>query len=238
MKCVCGKEYKIKKSYLNHLDTCKYSNASLERMYLLGYMIHEVNGNLFRPTIAKAKKLMKNDNLTKDNAMDKALQNNIYEYRKTLWDILEVFEHMLLPSEYRRYVRWAFKTYKGDVFLMSLRNILGNTKVIYRFNMEYNASVIKTRIDSSLIYIHEHGEFANDYDFADAVAIGDISLYYILFNTWLAEKWFGRLDLDLQNELAPNIEIVSNLIIDRVNGNEFEELQKLADTLTPTIYEI
>jgi len=104
--------------------------------------------------------------------------------------------------------------------------------------MEYNAKTIKNRIDSSIIYIHEYGTFQNDYDFADAIATGDISLYYVLFNTWLAETWFGRVDLDLQNELAPNIEIVSKLIIDRVNHEEFEELQTLADSDTPVIVEI
>ena len=104
--------------------------------------------------------------------------------------------------------------------------------------MEYNATTIKNRINSSILYIHEYGEFMNDYDFADAVAIGDISLYYILFNTWLAETWFGQLDLDLQNELTPNVETVSQLIIDRVNHKEFDELQALADSVTPIIHRI
>lgn len=235
--CNCGKEYKTEKPYLKHIDTCDYAESSMDKMYLLGFMINEQKPLLFRPSIASTKKVMKAKGLNKDEAFDEALKENIYKFRKSLWDVMYVFEHTLLPSEYRLYVKWVFKTYP-DIFLESMRNVLGSTKTLYRFNMEYNAKTIKDRIDSSIIYIHEYGDFANDYDFADAVATGDISLYYILFNTWLAESWFGGLDSDLQSELTPNIEIVSKLILDRVNHKEFEELQKLSDTVTPTIHEI
>ncbi len=235
--CNCGKVYKTEKPYLKHIDECPYSECTEYKMYLLGFMIQEQKPLLFRPSIASTKKVMKAKGLNKDEAFDEALKDNIYKFRKSLWDIIYVFEHTLLPSEYRLYIKWVFKTYP-DVFLESMRNVLGSTKTIYRFNMEYNAKTIKNRIDSSIIYIHEYGEFMNDYDFADAVATGDISLYYILFNTWLAETWFGRLDKDLQSELAPNIEIVSKLIIDRVNHKEFEELQTLSDSATPIIHEI
>jgi hypothetical protein len=204
---------------------------------MIGLMIHEKKPLLFRPSITSSKKLMKSMNITKEEAIAEALKANIYKFRRSLWDIIEIFEHTLLPSEYRLYIGWAIDTYP-DIFLESLRNVIGSTKTIFRFNMEYNANTIKTRIESSIIYIHEYGEFQNDYDFADAIATGDISLYYVLFNTWLAETWFGRIDLDLQNELAPNIEIVSKLIIDRVNHKEFEELQKIADSDTPVIIEI
>ena len=235
--CTCGKDYKLEKPYLKHLDICEYSEASLQKMYMIGLMINEKKPLLFRPSIASTKKLMKSMKLSKDEAMSEALKLNIYKFRKSLWNIIKVFEHTLLPSEYRLYISWVFDTYP-DIFLESLRNVIGSTKTIYRFNMEYNAKMIKGRIDSSLVYIHEYGEFQNDYDFADAIATGDISLYYVLFNTWLAETWFGRIDLDLQNELTPNIDIVSKLIIERVNHKEFEELQLLADSDTPTIMEI
>lgn len=235
--CNCGKEYKTEKPYLKHIDECNYSDASLEKMYLLGFMINEQKPLLFRPSIASAKKLMKSEGMNKDEAMEEALKNNILKFRKSLWDLIYVFEHTLLPSEYRLYIKWVFKTYP-DIFLESMRNVIGSTKTLYRFNMEYNAKTIANRINSSIVYIHEYGDFMNDYDFADAVATGDISLYYILFNTWLAENWFGRLDADLQAELTPNIETVSKLIIDRVNQKEFTELQELSDTVTPTIHEI
>jgi len=235
--CTCGKEYKTEKPYLKHIDICEYAESSLQKMYMVGLMIHEKKPLLFRPSIASAKKLMKSMELNKDEAMAEALKANVFKFRKSLWDIIEVFEHTLLPSEYRLYIHWALDTYP-DIFLESLRNVLGSTKTIFRFNMEYNAKTIKGRIESSIIYIHEYGEFQNDYDFADAIATGDISLYYVLFNTWLAETWFGRVDSDLQNELTPNIEVVSKLIIDRVNHKEFEELQALADSDTPTIIEI
>jgi len=236
-ECTCGKTYKTKKPYLKHFNNCDYANKSIERMYSLGYMIHEAKPLLFRPSISTAKKLMKSNNLNKDEALIEAQKQSIYEYRRSLWDILVVFEHTLLPSEYRLYIKWAIKTYP-NIFLESLRNVLGSTKILYRFNMEYNATTIKNRINSSILYIHEYGEFINDYDFADAVAIGDISLYYIMFNTWLAETWFGQLDLDLQNELTPNVETVLQLIIDRVNHKEFDELQALADSVTPIIHRI
>lgn len=235
--CTCGKEYKTEKPYKKHIDTCKYADSSLQTMYMLGLMIHEQKPLLFRPSIASAKKLMKAMELNKDDAMAEALKANIFKFRKSLWDLIEVFECTLLPSEYRLYIKWALKTYP-DIFLESMRNVLGSTKTIYRFNMEYNATTIKKRIESSILYIHEYGDFHNDYDFADAIVTGNISLYYVLFNTWLAETWFGRVDLDLQNELTPNIEIVSKLIIERVNHKEFEELQTLADSNTPTISDI
>ena len=237
MVCNCGKKYKLEKAYLKHANVCDYANSCEIKMYALGYMIHENKQLLFRPSIASVKKIMKVLELNKDAAFTEALQNNIYKFRKSLWDLIEVFESSLLPSEYRLYIKWVLTTYP-DIFLESMRNVIGSPKTIYRFNMEYNATTIKNRIDSSILYIHEYGEFANDYDFADAVAIGDISLYYILFNSYLAEIWFGQLDKDLQYELTPNIEVVSKLIIDRVSHTEFEELQTLADTITPKIHRI
>jgi len=236
-KCMCGKTYKTEKGHLKHISSCKYNNIDLKKIYRLGLIIHENNKFLFHVHFGKINKLKKEGNYTKSEAEEILLKENIFKYRKSLWDILEIWQDELLPSEYRSFTEWAFKTYK-DITLLSLKNTLGNRKVIYRFNLENTNKMIKKRIDDSLLYIHNNKTFYNDFDFVDVLITGNISMYYVLFNDWLASEWFGRLEIDLQHELEYYVSIASKIIIDRLSHDEFDELQQLANSDTPIIYEM
>jgi len=235
--CICGKSYKTEKGYLKHTVTCPYTDMNLKQVYRLGNMIHDSNKFIFHVQVGKINKYRKENNCSRDEAYDILLKENIYKYRKTLWDILEAWKEEMLPSEYREFTRWIFKTYK-DITILSLRKTLTNTKIMYRFNLENTVTMIEKRIDDSLRYIHEHNTFHNDFDFVDSIMTGDVSMYYVLFNDWLATKWFGRLDVDIQEELSDYVEIASKVIIDRVSPSEFDKLQELSNTDTPMIYEM
>ena len=200
-------------------------------------MIHDSNKFLFHVHFGKVNKYKKENDIERDEAYEILLKENIYKYRKTLWDILEAWKDELLPSEYREFTRWVFKTY-NDITLLSLRNTLSNPKIMYRFNLEHTKPMIEKRIDDSLVYIHNNHEFHNDFDFVDSIMTGDVSMYYVLFNDWLAEKWFGRLEQDIQKELTDYVEIASKVIVDRVSHTEFDELHELASSDTPKIYEM
>ncbi len=235
--CICGKSYKTEKGHLKHAVTCQYVTMNLTKVYRLGKMIHDCNKFLFHVHFGKVNKYIKENGCTREEAQNILLEQNIYKYRKTLWDILEAWKEEMLPSEYREFTKWIFKTYK-DITLLSLRNTLSNPKIMYRFNLEHTADMIEGRIDSSLLYIHKNHTFHNDFDFVDSIMTGDVSMYYVLFNDWLATKWFGRLEADIQKELTDYVEIASKVIVNRVSHTEFDELQELSNTDTPKIYEM
>lgn len=235
--CNCGKEYKLEKSFNKHLEECLYASMDLEKIYNLGYMINDVDKKLFHVSLAKIKKYSKDNNCDIDIAKKELQKDIIYKYRKSLWDILIVWKTELLASEYRHFLHWIFKTYK-DITLLSLRNTLSNTKSIYRYNLENTVAMMSKRIDDSLLFIHQHGEFSNDFEFVDSILAGNISMYYVLFNDWLAQTWFGRLDIDLQHELEEYVEIASKTVLDRLKPKEFETLQTLACNETPKIFEM
>ena len=233
--CNCGKEYKTESGFLKHNESCQYADLSLEKIYMLGYMIDIYDKKMFHVALSKIKKYSKDNNLDFDIAKKELQKSSIYKYRKSLWDILLVWKDELLVSEYREFIKWVFNTYK-DISLISLRNTLSNTKIIYRFNLENSAVMIGNRINDSLIYIHENHDFSNDFEFVNAIMSGQISMYYVLFNDWLAQKWFGRLDKDLQDELEEYVEIASKTVLDRLKHKEFDLLHELASTDTPNIY--
>lgn len=233
--CGCGKEFKTVTGFEKHRSACVYSNIDLNKIYMLGNMINECGKKLFQAPLGKIKKYAKENQITFADAQKKLHNDEIYKYRKSLWDILKIWNAELLPSEYRHFLIWAFNTYK-EITLLSLRNTLGNTKIIYRYNIENTTKNIGKRINDSLIHIHEHGNFSNDFEFVDALSSGNVSIYYVLFNDWLAQNWFGRLDQDLQKELEDNVKLASKIILDRLNKDEFNLLQKLACSSTPVIY--
>lgn len=235
--CNCGKEFKTEGGLNRHVVDCPYASMDFNKIYNLGDMINEVDKKLFHVALGKIKKYAKENQIEFDQAKKILQKEAIYKYRKSLWDILNVWKDELLASEYRPFLKWVWKTYK-EITLLSLRNTLSNTKIIYRFNLENTASMIGKRIDDSLIHVHEHGEFSNDFEFVDAIMSGQISMYYVLFNDWLAQRWFGRLDIDLQKELEDHVNIASKTVLDRLKKEEFELLQQLACTGTPRIYEM
>lgn len=235
--CNCGHSLATEKGINSHITKCEYADLDIEKVYMLGYMIDEVDRKLFHVALGKIKKYAKTEGMEFDQAKRLLQKEAIYKYRKSLWDILCVWRDELLASEYRPFLQWVWKTYK-DINLLSLRNTLSNSKIIYRFNLENTATMIGKRIDDSLLFIHEHGDFSNDFEFVNAVVAGQVSMYYVLFNDWLASKWFGRIDMDLQAELEEYVEIASKTVLDRLKQNEFELLQELACTETPKIYEM
>lgn len=234
--CNCGKEFKTESGLSRHKSECPYAELSIDKIYNLGYLIDEVDKKLFHVPLSKIKKVSKENQIDVDNARRQLQKEAIYKYRKSLWDILSVWKDELLASEYRPFLKWVWKTYK-DITLLSLRNTLSNTKIIYRFNLENTTSMIEKRIDESLIHIHEHGEFSNDFEFVNAIMSGQVSMYYVLFNDWLAQKWFGRLDIDLQKELEEYVHLASKTVLERLKKEEFELLQARACANTPKIYE-
>lgn len=235
--CNCGREYQREKSFIAHQEQCVYKDLDLKTVYWIGSIIDDANSNIFRVSIGPVKKYAKENNLEYNTAKEILQKELIYKYRRSLWEINLVWTEELLISEYREFAKWVFATYK-DISLISLKSMLANTKVIYRFNFEHTAQIIGRRIDDSLTYVNEHDEFVNDFEFVAAVTSGDISMYYVLFNDWLAEKWFGRLDRDLQKELECLYKIASKTILERLTADEFDLLQKLAGTSTPVIFEM
>ncbi len=233
--CNCGKEFKTENGLTKHKTDCPYADLNIDKIYNLGYLIDEVDKKLFHVPLSKIKKFAKENHLEIDKAKRLLQKEAIYKYRKSLWDILTVWKDELLASEYRPFLKWVWKTYK-DITLLSLRNTLSNTKIIYRFNLENTVSMIGKRIDESLIHIHEHGEFSNDFEFVNAIMSGQVSMYYVLFNDWLAQNWFGRLDVDLQHELEEYVQLASKTVLERLKQEEFVLLQTKACTDTPTIY--
>lgn len=235
--CNCGKEYKTENGFIKHQNSCQYTDLNIEKIYKFGYMLDEVDRRLFNVPVTKVNKYSKTNNIPFDVARKELQKSYIYKYRKSLWDILQVWNEELLPSEYRTFLKWVWKTYK-DITVLSLRNTLSNTKIIYRYNLEHTALMIGKRIEDSLIHIHEHGAFSNDFEFVDAVLAGNISMYYVLFNDWLATKWFGDLNIGLQQQLDEYVKIASKTVLDRLKQEEFDLLQQLACTETPKIYEM
>jgi len=235
--CNCGKEYKTETGFVKHQKNCPYIDLNINKIYNLGYMIDNVDKRIFYVPVGKIKKKSKENNITFEEAKKIIQQENIYKYRKALWDILIVWKNELIPSEYRHFLKWCWKTYK-DITVLSMKRILGNSKVLYRYNLEHTSFMIGKRIDDSLIHVHEHGDFSNDFEFVANIISGNISMYYVLFNDWLATQWFGRLDIDLQNELNEYVEIASKTVLERLKKKEFDLLQQLACTVTPKIYDM
>lgn len=235
--CKCAKEYKTETGFIKHQKICDYKDIDLNKIYNLGYMINEIDKKLFHVSLSSIKKYSKENNISADNAKKELQKKAIFKYRKSLWDILNVWKEDLLPSEYRQFLKWVWQTYT-EITLLSLRNTLSNTKIIYRYNLENTGTVIGKRINESLIYVHQHGDFSNDFEFVNSIMSGQISMYYVLFNDWLAQSWFGRLDIDLQHELEEYVEIASKTVLDRLKSDEFELLQQLACTDTPKIYKM
>jgi hypothetical protein len=235
LECNCGKEFKTENGLSKHVSECPYAELVVEKIYNLGHMINEVDKKLFHVALGKIKKYAKDNQISFEQSQKILQEEAIYKYRKSLWDILMVWKDELLASEFRPFLKWVWKTYK-EITLLSLRNTLSNTKIIYRFNLENTTFMIGKRIDDSLIHIHEHGDFSNDFEFVDAIISGQVSMYYVLFNDWLAQKWFGRLDIDLQHELEEYVQIASKTVLDRLKKEEFELLQTLACTETPKIF--
>jgi len=236
-KCNCGAEYKTTKPFLKHVENCSYSDLDIDVILHLGHMINEVDRTLFYANFGKLKKYAKDNKLSISEATEEMLHKTIYSYRKSLWDIHLIWQNNLLTSERRQFLQWVWKNYK-DITLISLRNLLGNEKIIYRFNLENTTPTITKRINDSLIFIHEHGEIENDFEFVDLISTGKISMYYVLFNDWLASEWFGRLDKDLQDELHDYVELASKTVLERLTPKEFDELNKLACSESPIIYDV
>ena len=236
-ECNCGKSYKTEKGYIDHISKCEYVDLDIKKVLRLGRLINNSNKFLFHVALGKIRKFAKENGIPQEDAKKILTKEAILKYKKSLWDILQVWKVELIISEYRVYTEWVFKTYK-DITLLSLRNTLSNPKIIYRYNLEHTAEMISNRIEDSLLFLHNKNEFSNDFEFIDHIMSGEISMYYIIFNDWLAEEWFGRLDIDLQKELEELVEIVTKTVLDRINHKEFEELQELASSQTPKIYEM
>ena len=236
-ECNCGKSYKSEAGYKKHIQTCEYVDLEINKVYSLGKIINESNKFLFHVALGKIRKLAKEKGISQDIARDMLQKEAILKYKKSLWDILEYWKEELVVSEYRVFAKWVFRTYK-DITLLSLRNTLTNPKIIYRYNLEHTADMIAGRIDDSLLFLHNKNVFTNDFEFIDHIMVGDISMYYVIFNDWLAEEWFGRLDIDLQKELEHLVDIVTKTVLERIKPSEFEKLQTLACSQTPKIYEM
>ena len=236
-ECNCGKTYKTESGYNKHVKACEYADIDIETVYRLGKLINETNKFLFHVALGKIRKLSKEKGVSQDIAKDMLQKEAILKYKKSLWDILQVWREELVVSEYRVFAKWIFSTYK-DITLLSLRNTLTNPKIIYRYNLEHTADMIAGRIEDSLLFIHNKDTYSNDFEFVDHITVGDISMYYVIFNDWLAQEWFGRLDIDLQKELEHLVEIVTKTVLERIDHKEFDTLQKLACSETPKIYEM
>lgn len=236
-ECNCGKVYKTKSSFDKHVKLCEYTNLNLEKVYNLGLIINDTNKFLFHVHLTKIRKKAKDESITQEKAKELLTKEIIFKYRKSLWDILTVWNEELLVSEYRVFLKWIFKTYK-DISLLSLRNTLTNQKIIYRYNLEHTNDIISKRIEESLLFLHNKNKFSNDFEFIDNIMVGNISMFYVIFNDWLAEHWFNNLDNDLQIELEHLVSIASKIIINRINHKEFDKLQELACSETPIIYSI
>jgi hypothetical protein len=189
-ECNCGKGYKTEAGYKKHIQTCEYADLDVDKVYRLGKLINDSNKFLFHVALGKINKMAKEQGVSKDIAKDILMKQAILKYRKSLWDILQVWKEELVVSEYRVFAKWAFSTYK-DINLLSLRNTLTNPKIIYRYNLEHTADMIAGRIEDSLLFLHNKKVFSNDFEFVDHITAGDISMYYVIFNDWLAEDWFG-----------------------------------------------
>jgi len=236
-ECNCGKSYKTEKGYTKHLESCDYADIEIDKVLRLGMIINDCNKFLFHVALGKIRKTAKEKGVSQEIAKDMLQRDAILKYKKSLWDILEYWKEELVISEYRVFAKWVFATYK-DISLLSLRNTMTNHKIIYRYNLEHTADMIENRIEDSLLFLHNKNTFSNDFEFINHITVGDISMYYVIFNDWLAEEWFGKLDIDLQKELEHLVEIVTKTVIERIDPEEFETLQTLACSETPKIYEM
>lgn len=234
--CNCGIKYKTERNFLKHQPTCQYKELDIKIVKYVGNLINDVDSHIFNVSSSKITKFAKENKISREEAKKTMMENEILHFKKSLWDIYLVWKEMLIPSEYRTFLKWVWKTY-SDISAISLKGILGNQKIIYKFNIEYTEKMISKRIDDSLIYLHEHGEFGNDFEFVNAVISGNVSMYFVLFNDWLASYWFGRLDSDLQDELSELVEIAGRNVLNRLNEDEFVKLNNMANTVNPIVHD-
>jgi len=235
LECICGKQYKTEKGYNKHTVMCTYIDLDIKKVLRIGQLINNVDKNIFYTHYGKVSKLMKTENISRLEAMNICLNNNILKYKKMIWDIYGIWKDRLVVSEYNIFVRWVFKTYR-DISILSLKSILTNEKIIYRFDVEHTFETINKRIDESLIFINERNSvFYNNDEFVDNILSGTISIYYILFNDWLAIKWFSNLENVLQRDLLHYVEIASKNIINHISTDEYNTLHVLANTVKPNI---
>jgi hypothetical protein len=234
-ECKCGKTYKTKKGYENHIKKCPYADMDLDKVYFIGNIINDVF-KFFEPNgreIVNLKRKLKNENISDKKLHEIALFNNIYKYRKMIWDIYLVWKENLLTLEYRPFLKWLKKKFK-NINLINLKSLVTNTKLIFKFNFENLFSIIEERILDSIDFI-KNKKFENNFEFIDYIINGDISIYYIIFNDYMATKWFENLDEDLQKELLKIVKQVENIIKDNLKPKEFSQLNKLANKITPII---
>lgn len=233
--CICGYKCGTEKPFLKHTTVCQYLDLEIEKVYQIGFMIDDICNFLFHVSLRTIHKYSKNNNISIEDARIKLKSEIMFKYRKSLWDIYKTLKGNLLFSEWREFMQWSTNKYQ-DISLISMKNTFGDQKKIYRYNIENTVKTIEKRINDSLITIHEQHEYANDFEFVNYVMSGKISMYYLIFNDWLAISWFERLDKDLQDELSDIVEIASKTVLDRLKHSDFDTLQMLACTDTPVIH--
>ena len=148
-----------------------------EKLYLLGLMIDEIDNRLFFIPKSQIAKCIKDNKTDYESARRYLKSQAIMKYRKSLWYILEIWKSYLMVSEYRVFLKWAFTTFK-QISLISMKNIFGNEKILYRFNKENKAYVIGKNIDDTLSYIHLKSEYYNDYEFIDDIKPVNRTLFF------------------------------------------------------------
>src|SRR5574343_1086875 len=97
-ECNCGKEFKTEGGLSRHIVECPYADIDLNKIYLLGEMIDEVDKKLFHVALGKIKKYAKENQIEFNDAKKLLQREAIYKYRKSLWDILNTWKDELLAS--------------------------------------------------------------------------------------------------------------------------------------------
>lgn len=229
MECHCGKKFKTINGFEKHVLNCHYSNMDIKKIYNLGLMIHDISPRFFSVSLQSIKKYSKTNQTDIATSKNNLIKDAILKYKKSLFDILNIFETELLVSEYREFIRFVLTTY-DNISLISLKSMLTNKKIHYRFNCQNTFKTIATRIDSSKEFILDNNDhLVNEYSVVYNIINGNISIYYLLFNDYMAEQWFACIDEDLQHELAEYIEMSSKNIINVLTPKEFDILNSLAN---------
>jgi hypothetical protein len=236
-ECVCGKKYKTKKGFENHLSKCKYVDLDKEKVLHLGNIINDVYG-FFEPTsFEMIKEKKKNKNLSQTEIKKLIIKNNILKYKKMIWDVYTIWKDSLLGIEYRMYLKWLKKNNNfKDLNIINFKNVVTNKKLLLKYNYQNLFNTIEERINDSLDFI-KNKEFANDFEFIDNILIGNISIYYLIFNDYLATNWFSKIDSDLQKELIKIIKQVEKTITNNISREEFDYLNTLANKKKPKIHD-
>lgn len=233
--CHCGKHYKTIKAYAKHTSECRFFNMKESLLFNVGNLVNEAfKGKLFLVPSASVKKFQYLDpDLSIVQAKKLVVNEQIFKYRKMVWDIYLVWKEYLLPSEFRDFTRWATKTY-SDVSTKTL----SNPKVLFRYNVESTAKTIKLRINESILFLTERGlEFDNQFEFLDLLESRQISFYYIFYNDYLSTTWFEKLDRDQRDMLLDYIKVAERNIVKFVTEEQTNELLDLANSVTPQFFE-